>query len=254
MIDIHSHVIYGVDDGAQTPADSIAMLEMAAAAGTTDIVATPHADLKFRYQPEVNRARQAELQAILGDRIRIHLGCDFHLSYENIQDALENRGKYTVNGKSYLLVEFSDLLVPKTTGATFTALQEAGMTPIITHPERNWLLTQRMPEIESWVANGALVQVTSQSLAGLFGSKARKFGEELMNRDLVHFIASDAHTVSERNPRLDTAYSLIADRWGAARAERLLKGNPKSVIDGVPLPEVEAAAEAAPKKWYQVWR
>lgn len=254
MIDIHSHILYGLDDGAQTPADSLAMLEMAAAAGTTDIVATPHADLKFRFQPELNQQRRGELQAALGDKIRIHLGCDFHLSYENIQDALANPSKYTINGRNYLLVEFSDLLIPKTTGEVFRSMLEAGMIPIITHPERNWLLTMRMPEIESWVAQGALTQVTSQSLAGLFGSKARKFAEELMRRDMVHFIASDAHSVSERNPRLDEAYSMIADRYGKGRAERLLKIHPKCAIEGQPFPEKEEEAPAPERKWYQFFR
>ena len=230
------------------------MVEMAAAAGTTDIVATPHADLKFRFQPALNRQRRDEIQAAVTGKIRVHLGCDFHLSYENIQDALANPAKYTINGRNYLLVEFSDLLIPKTTGEVFSSLLEAGMIPIITHPERNWLLTLRLAEIESWVGLGALIQVTSQSLAGLFGSKARKFAEELMKRDMVHFIASDAHSVAERNPRLDEAYATIAGRYGKARAERLLKIHPKCAIDGLPLPERSAEAEAQERKWYQLWR
>jgi protein-tyrosine phosphatase len=254
MIDIHSHVLYGLDDGAQTLAQSVAMLEMAAAAGTTDIVATPHADLKFRFQPELNRQRQAEVQSAVGDIIRVHLGCDFHLSYENIQDALANPAKYTVNGRNYLLVEFSDLLIPNTTGEVFDRLLGAGMIPIITHPERNWLLTLRMAEIEIWVGKGALIQVTSQSLAGLFGSKARKFAEELMRRDMVHFIASDAHSVAERNPRLDEAFTLIANRYGKSRAERLLNTNPKCVIEGRPLPEIVPEPAPPERKWFQVWR
>jgi len=254
MIDIHSHVLYGLDDGAGTLADSIAMVEMAAAAGTTDIVATPHADLNFRFQPELNRQRCDELQAAAGEKIRIHLGCDFHLSYENIQDALALPSKYTINGLNYLLVEFSDLLIPKTTGAVFTRMIESGIIPIITHPERNWLLTLRMAELENWVAEGALTQVTSQSLAGLFGSKARKFAEELMRRDMVHFIASDAHSVEERHPRLDETYALIAGRYGKERAERLLTTHPRCVIEGRPLPEKKASAPAAPRKWYQFYR
>ncbi|MCX6619930.1 MAG: exopolysaccharide biosynthesis protein [Acidobacteria bacterium] len=254
MIDIHSHILYGLDDGAQTLADSVAMLEMAAAAGTTDIVATPHADLKFRFQPELNRQRQAEVQAAAGSKLRVHLGCDFHLSSDNIEDALANPAKYTVNGRNYLLVEFSDLLIPKTTGEVFASLLGAGMVPIITHPERNWLLTLRLAEIEAWIGQGALVQVTSQSLGGLFGSKARKFAEELMRRDLVHFIASDAHSIAERNPRLDEAFAMIAGRYGKNRAERLLQVNPKCVIEGRPLPAVEPEAIAPERKWYQVWR
>jgi protein-tyrosine phosphatase len=254
MIDIHSHVIYGVDDGAQALADSVAMLEMAAAAGTTDIVATPHASLQFRYQAELNRQRMAEIQAAVGGRIRLHLGCDFHLSWENIQDALANPTRYTVDGGSYLLVEFSDLLIPKTTGDIFAQLQAAGMTPIITHPERNWLLTQRLAEIEQWVEQGALNQVTAHSLTGLFGSKARRFAETLMERNLVHFIASDAHSTAERNPRLDEAYKLVAARYGEARARRLFLTNPRCVLDSAPLPAGEETPAATSRRWFQFWR
>lgn len=256
MIDIHSHVLYGLDDGAQTPADSIAMLEMAAAAGTTDIVATPHADLKFRFEPALNEQRRDQLQKAVGSRIRIHLGCDFHLSHENVRDALAHPSKYTINGHNYLLVEFSDLLIPKSTGEVFAKMRDAGIVPIITHPERNWLLTMRMPEIEGWVAQGALTQVTSQSLDGLFGSKARKFAEELMRRNLVHFIASDAHSVAERNPRLDAAYRLVAGRYGPNRAKRLLIIHPRCVIEGQPLPQPEQEEEvpALGRKWYRFFR
>src|SRR5487761_1018268 len=102
--DIHCHLLPGLDDGAE----DIEMSLAAAADGTTDLAATPHANYQFPFFPERNRELLAELECRLAGRLRLHLGCDFHLSYENIHDALEHRGKYNLNGGRYLLVEFPD--------------------------------------------------------------------------------------------------------------------------------------------------
>src|SRR5438874_2673153 len=154
MIDIHSHILPGVDDGAETLDDSLAMLRIAAASGTTDIVATPHANSEFAFQPDVVAQKLAELTAAAGDSIRIHSGCDFHLQYDNIQDALEHPDKYTINHKKYLLVEFSEMLIFNSTGDIFYQLRSAGMVPVVTHPERNWLLQKRFDSLQQWVAEG----------------------------------------------------------------------------------------------------
>lgn len=253
MIDIHAHILPGMDDGPQTLEESLAMLEVAAASGTTDIVATPHANLQYAFDPDVADGKIAELQKAARGKIRIHRGCDFHLSYDNIQDALAHPARYTVNGKRYLLVEFSELLIAKTTEDVFARMQAAGMTPVITHPERNILLHRRLEQIERWVANGCLVQITAQSLLGKFGKPARDFSEELLRRRLVHVVASDAHDARRRPPRLDQAFELVAQRFGPKRAERLFVLNPGAVISGASL-EPEEQDEFRPRKWYQFWR
>ena len=251
MIDIHSHVLYGVDDGAPDLETSLAMLRIAAEAGTTELVATPHANLTFRYDPELIRVRLAELAA--SSTVRLYSGCDFHLSYDNIQDAIEHPRKYTINQKSYLLVEFSDLLIFRNTAEIFGRLQDAGMIPVITHPERNGLLRQRIEPLESWVESGARVQVTAQSLTGDFGGRAREFSEALLDRRLVHFIASDAHDCEHRPPRLDAAYAWLVKRYGEAVARVLCIENPGAALKGEPVDAPEPAA-SEPRKWYQIWR
>jgi len=161
VVDIHSHILHGVDDGSRTLEQSLAMLRLAAEAGTTDIVASPHANGEFKFDPEVIETKLAELRTAAAGLIRIHTGCDFHLSYDNIQDALQHPAKYSINHKSYVLVEFSDLLIPKMTDDVFYQMQSVGMIPIITHPERNPLL-QRTPErVLDWVRGGCTVQVTA---------------------------------------------------------------------------------------------
>ena len=245
MVDIHSHVLWGMDDGARTVEQSEAMLRLAAAHGTTDIVGTPHADLEYTFQPDLIAARRAELQARLGDTIRIHTGCDFHLKLDNIQDALLHPAKYSVNGLGWLLVEFSEWMIFPNTEQIFVQLENAGMRVIVTHPERNWLLRQKPERLEAWVNQGAYLQVTGQSLQGFFGSEAKKFAELLMEKGWVHFLASDAHDVQRRTPRLDLTWKLVSDKYGAEYAEALLKTHPQAVIDGY---KIEAGPLDPPEK------
>ena len=193
MIDIHSHILPGLDDGSKSLEESVAMLRQAAAAGTTDIVASPHANQEYVFDPLVVEQKIGELQAAVGDAPQIHYGCDFHLTLENIEDALRVPGRYSINHRGYLLVEFSDFLIPKTTDEIFARMMKAGLRPIVTHPERNQLLQRRLPELEAWVAQGVHMQVTAQSLLGRFGKTAKGCAHELMGRGLVHFLASDAH-------------------------------------------------------------
>ncbi len=233
------------------------MVEMAAEAGTTDITATPHADLQYKFQPEVVTERIAALQARVGTAIRIHRGCDFHLAYDNIQDALAHPTKYTINHKKYLLVEFSEMAVFPTTTEMFERLIGAGMTPIITHPERNSLLRQRVAELTNWVGMGCLLQITGSSFLGNFGERAKAFSEAMMERGLVHVVASDGHDLEHRPPVLDDVHEHLAQRYGAEAAARLTTNNPRAIIDGEPLPAApapEPAAGGGAKKWFQFWR
>src|SRR6266852_1354265 len=111
MIDIHSHILPGWDDGPQTLEESLRMLEMAAGSGTTGIVATPHANSQYRFDAGVIQQRFHELTAAAGSLIHLHLGCDFHLSYENVQDELHQPTKYTINSETGLLVELPELVL-----------------------------------------------------------------------------------------------------------------------------------------------
>jgi protein-tyrosine phosphatase len=249
FVDIHSHILYGLDDGAQTFEQSVAMLEIAAGGGTTDIVATPHSDLMYPFQPELIAERMAQLQAAVADRIRIHHGCDFHLHFENIQDCLAHPARYTINHLRYLLVEFADVHIPRTTEEVFTRMVDQGITPIITHPERNPLLRRRFDDISKWVRSGCLVQVTAQSFLDRFGKPARQAAEQLMDRRLVHFIASDAHDTGDRTPRLREAFASIVNRYGTAHATSVFVDNPRATLTGQFL-EVPEPLEARKKTWF----
>jgi len=254
LIDIHSHVLYGLDDGAGTIEDSVAMVRMAAEHGTTDLVATPHANPNYRFDPQIVRERLLEVATASGNVLRLHSGCDFHLSYDNIQDAIANPHKYAINQQRYLMVEFSDLLIFHNTADILSRLQEAGMTPVITHPERNGLLRQRVDQVAQWVAAGACVQVTGQSLLGEFGRRAAEFSRTLLDRRLVHFLASDAHDCEHRPPRLDLAREWVKENYGEELASALCVTNPAATLTGESLEPMETAGIPEPRKWYQLWR
>ena len=248
--DIHSHILYGVDDGAKTLEESLAMLRLAAEAGTTDIVATPHVNGQFEFDPELIDERIAELNA--RSTIRIHRGCDFHLEAENIEDAIANPDKYTINNRGYLLVEFPDLSIFTSTQEILSDLISAGMMPIITHPERNNHLRQRLIDIGHWVELGCMVQVTAGSVTGRFGGRAKSCVDQLMERGLIHFVASDAHDLEHRPPSLREAYAELKRRWGAERVDPLFVDNPGAVLTGEAI-DVDPVPYAKRRKWYQFW-
>jgi protein-tyrosine phosphatase len=254
LVDIHSHVLFGMDDGAQTLEDSIALVKMAAEAGTTDLVGTPHASPRYPFDFELAQARLSEVQAATGGIVRLYSGCDFHLSYDNIQDALANPRKYTINQNSYLLVEFSEMLIFRNTQDIFARLLDAGMYPIVTHPERNGLLRQRVGELAAWCEAGAYVQVTAQSLLGRFGKSAQEFSRTLLDRGLVHFVASDGHHVQQRPPTMDAAYAWLETNYRPALAQALCVANPRATLTGDPVDPPERVVPTPARKWYQLWR
>jgi protein-tyrosine phosphatase len=251
MIDIHSHVLPGLDDGSRSLEESVAMLRMAAAAGTTDIVASPHANQEYDFDPQVVVQKISELQAAAGDSPRIHYGCDFHMTLENIEDALRSPGKYSINHRGYLLVEFSDFFIAKNTDEVFARMMRAGIRPIVTHPERNQILQRRLPALEEWVAQGVHLQVTAQSLLGRFGRTAKSCAHELMSHGLVHFLASDAHDTKWRTTELDGTRQYVAKEFGDEAAQRVLEENPRAVLAGVPLSSAPLPIKR--RKWYAFW-
>ncbi len=252
MVDIHTHILPGLDDGARDLEEAVAMVRMAAEEGTRHIVATPHSDLQYKYDPATVDRGIAELSEACGAVIPIYRGCDFHLYYDNIQDALEHPSKYAINNKRYVLVEFSDLLIIKTADEVFYRMQVAGMIPIITHPERNMLLRKRLEQLQAWASAGVLLQVTAQSFLGRWGREAKAFSDELMQRGLVHVIASDAHDTVNRPPLLREAYDYVARKWGEPRAEALFRQNPQAVLSGETIVwEPEPPPEGKP--WYRFW-
>lgn len=237
MYDIHHHLLYGLDDGPQTLEQSLAQAEMAIADGITHVVCTPHSSDRYTYKPEENAQRLAELRSRLNGRLHLGMGCDFHLSYENIEDALNNPTKYSINGGQYLLIEFPDYGIPQRISESMYELRLAGMTLIITHPERNPSLRDKTEKLADWLRSGHLIQITAGALTGRFGRGAEKVAKEMLAKRWVHFLATDAHNVESRPPKMREAYDIVAKLHGEEYARLLCYLNPKAAFDSTDMPE-----------------
>jgi len=212
------------------------MAEMAIEDGITHVVGTPHANGEFKFDPELIRRRREELQSIVGDRLQLATGCDFHLSFENLQEVQKDAARFTINQKQYLLVEFADFAIPPSMDEMLHRLQLCGLSPIVTHPERNSLIRAQEDRLRRWLHQGCYVQVTAQSLLGRWGEGAQKRAEEWLDREMVHFVASDAHNVKQRPLQLSKAYQAVAARCGEPKAQALFHDNPLAAFEGRPLP------------------
>jgi protein-tyrosine phosphatase len=235
MVDIHHHLLFGLDDGSNSIDTSVAMAKLAAADGITHIVCTPHANGNYAYDPRINAEKTAELRASLADEgipITLGSGCDFHLSFDNVTDAKRDPARFSINGLGYLLVEVPDYGLPPGLTETFYELQLAGLTPILTHPERNPTLQKDPDRLKDWLRGGLLIQVTADSLTGHKGKQAQSMAHVLLEKRWVHFLATDAHNTTSRPPRIRDAHDLVATRYGASYAHALCLTNPLAVFLG----------------------
>ncbi len=232
MVDIHCHILPEVDDGAKSWEIAIKMCQMAAADGIEHIVATPHANDEFRYNRESHANLLAQLSERVGGNPKLSLGCDFHMSFDNLKDVMDHPERYTIDSTKYLLVELSDYSVPPAVTTNLKKLIDNGLIPIITHPERNPVLRRNHARVLKWVELGCLVQVTANSMTGRWGTEALSCAEWLMKRGAVHVLASDAHGLGSRPPVLSEARTAAERIVGKAGAAALVHDNPSAIVSG----------------------
>ncbi|MEJ9228291.1 tyrosine protein phosphatase [Peribacillus butanolivorans] len=244
MIDMHCHILPGVDDGSPDMQESLAMAKKAVEAGITHLFATPH-HLNERYVNvkndiidllvEFNECLQQEnipLTVHPGQELRIHRELFISLERGEVL-TLDNNGKY-------LLLELPSGHVPTYTQELIYELLLKGITPIIVHPERNKELIKDHNLLYNLVQEGALTQLTSGSIIGLFGKNVKSFSKKILEHNLAHFIATDAHNVGSRGFSLQEAYETITKIYGIERTfyfkenvEQLIRGQSPAIVKPV---------------------
>ena len=218
MIDLHCHILPGLDDGAQSIQDSIDMARQAVQEGITAIVASPHHRNRQYFNPKpVIEQKVVQLNDILKQEnipLEIIVGQENRIVGELAEDLIETNDIATINYKNYLLIEFPTNHVPNYSEQLFYQLQMQGITPVIVHPERNTAIVEDPNKLFSLIEKGAISQVTAASIAGAFGKKIQKFSLQLLEANLTHVIASDAHNVSNRSFKMREAFSVIEKEFG----------------------------------------
>lgn len=231
MVDIHCHILPGVDDGPKDWPTTLEMCRIAAEDGIQHIVATPHASPRYAYNREKYQLVLEELQAQV-PQLKFTLGCDFYVSYDNIDELARNPEQYTIDGTRFLMAEFSDFGLPSQFKDQIFQIHCTGVTAIITHPERNPICAEYRNLAAELVDMGCLLQITGDSLLGAWGRANRKIAEKYLSDGLVSIIASDAHDPRRRVPGLSKAFKAAAKIVGREEAERMVNANPRAIVGG----------------------
>ncbi len=243
MVDIHCHVLPGLDDGSPDLETSVAMCKSAVEDGITHVVGTPHCSDEFEFDFDTNIARRNELQAAIGPKPELMLGCDFHLNDINLELLKVSADRFLINQKNHLLVENSNYSLPPAMEQMFYQLRCRGIIPVLTHPERNPLWQRKSDLLKKLAGQDCVVQITAGSLSGRFGRMPQKYAMQWLKDGLVHVVASDAHNLTGRPLKMKEAFGAVAKETDGDTADLLFTHNPYAIIHGDPI-----RTPPAPKK------
>ncbi|MDD3803469.1 MAG: hypothetical protein PHW02_03660 [bacterium] len=233
MIDIHSHLLYGLDDGAETIEETLAMLRVASQSGTKELLFTPHIAEEFIYDIDTAVFRFKEVRKRAAEEkieIKLHLGFEVRLDKELFSKHEFDMNRLTVNNQGkYLLLEFPFLDIPSYYKEIIKYLTSADITPIIVHPLRNSRILQNPSILKELYSTGCLMQFNADDTRD---GRLSSILLRLLRQNLVHFIASDAHSIDLRPPVLANAYRFIEKKADRRDAERIFCENPARVVSG----------------------
>lgn len=265
MIDLHCHLLPGIDDGARDLETSLAMARVASADGITTIACTPHI-LPGVYNnsgPAIRAARDQLQQALdeAGIPIGLVTGADAHVTPE-LGAQLRDGRALTLNNSRYFLLEPPHHVLPPRLEDHVFGLQAAGFVPVLTHPERLTWLDQHYDLVKRLVYSGVLMQLTAGSLTGRFGRRPRYWAERMLDEGFCHLLATDAHDPVQRAPLLAEARDHAARRLGPEEAMHLVLTRPQGILNDcspaeLPRPAAQshmAAREEAPSTWRSIMK
>lgn len=234
MIDIHCHIVPNIDDGAKSLDDALEMAKIAYDEGIRKIVNTSHYHPNFEYKKGKELFESVkEFNNILKLNnldIELLIGNELYYS-EDIIEIIEQKEFYTLNNSKYLLIEFSPIRFPKNIVDIIYEIKIRGYVPILAHVERYKEVQENVNIIYDCIKEGALIQVNSSSIIGKNGKEAERVSEILLNNNMIHFIATDAHSSTRRRPIIRETYDYIVRKYGEQKAEMLFIQNPYKVIE-----------------------
>lgn len=231
LIDIHTHILFGVDDGAKTIGDSMGILDEEREQGVDKVILTPHYGPKFGH-PDAAMLRERYLE--LSERAKqyypelsLYLGSELYYQQSTVSD-LDNGKALTMNDTRYVLVEFG---ITDSYSYIYRAIQDlsyAGYIPIIAHAERYEAVFGHVERVEELTDLGAYIQLNAESLIGGFFDKRASFCKKLIKEDLMHFLGSDCHDLRERRPDMAKAAEVLLKR----KATKILEVYPQNMLEG----------------------
>lgn len=244
MVDIHIHILPGIDDGPRSLEDALKMARMAAGDGIKTVVATPHlfrrksVDLKAINSPEdIRQAVQRFNQQLAEEGIELTVlpGCEAPLFPEIIQFIDDGRILTINDQQRYISLEMPETVIPPATEDLVFQLNSRGLTPVISHPERNLVFYEMPQKLERLISLGCLSQITARSLTRGFGWRVARFTKKLLRLGLVHVMATDAHSAGHRPPLLQEALVKLKRLVGESRAWDMVATIPERLVQGEPL-------------------
>lgn len=243
MIDLHCHILPGLDDGAQNLEEAVAMAKAAEEDGIEKIVATPHLfrdDFFFEDLSIIEEKREELVQTLKNNHIKVEIlaGAEVHISHNLIDEIRKNRRFLVLDKSSYMFVEFPPEHVYSGVKELFFELMSEGITPIIAHPERNSFFFHHPTLLYELIQMGGLAQANSGSFSGMFGREVEEAVFRFLKLNLIHFIGSDGHNRHSKVPKLSEAVKRIEALIGEGRAKALVKDNPQAVLDDLELPSL----------------
>jgi len=236
MLDLHNHILPGLDDGPDDWWESLEMARLAVADGIRGVVCTPHwvAGFYENSRDQVLKTVAVFRQKLLEQKISLEVypGCELHADLTLLQ-RVKRRELLTLNDSGrYVLLEFPYETLPDNSEILLWDLLTHDIVPVVAHPERNSALLRDVERLRRWIRMGVLVQITAGSMLGRFGSRVQAFCSDILERQMVHVVASDAHGLHTRAPTLSTALAEIQRRLGKAAARSLVFDNPRKIIQG----------------------
>ena len=234
MIDIHCHILPNVDDGSESLEESIEMAKIAESEGITRIVNTSHCHFDFKYKKgnELKLELEKFNQALKEENINIEVLLGNELYYT--RDLIERFNEldfFSMNNSKYILMEFSPINFPKNIEDVIYEIKIRGYIPIIAHAERYKQVQEDVNIVLDCIKEGALIQVNASSILGKNGENVEDTSKKLLDNNMVHFVATDAHSSNRRRPLIKDSYNYILKNYGKEVSEKLFIENPTAVIE-----------------------